>query len=345
VEDTGTGIPSHIKPHIFKPFWTIDQDKSDIGSGTGLGLNICHRMVDIMGGHIDFSSKLNIGTRFSFGVPIQKSQTMANRQHDYKNTNKDQFTGKVLLAEDNEINQQLMTKILERRGVEVDVVGNGEEAISRIAQVAYDLIFMDISMPVMDGVTATQLLRENHALDSLPIIALTAHAGQDKAGEFLANGMNAVMNKPIDASALNLILGQWLSNTPPPEDEASPKVLVPKLDSLIDISAANKLIADIGIEAYQDIAGMFALECRKSIDTINSQYNELNFDEIAKTSHAILSSARSLGAEQLGQHLKALEQAAIDASTSQMNVLITTLDALTDESLAALDAYASSLTR
>jgi CheY-like chemotaxis protein len=204
---------------------------------------------------------------------------------------------------------------------------------------------MDISMPVMDGVTATQLLRENHTLDSLPIIALTAHAGQDKAGEFLANGMNAVMNKPIDASALNLILGQWLSNTPPPEDAASPKVLVPKLDSLIDISAAKKLIADIGIEAYQDIAGMFALECRKSIDTINSQYNELNFDEIAKTSHAILSSARSLGAEQLGQHLKALEQAAVDASTSEMNVLITTLDALTDESLAALDAYASSLTR
>ncbi|MFB1036016.1 MAG: ATP-binding protein, partial [Sinobacterium sp.] len=193
VEDTGTGIPAHIKPHVFKPFWTIDQDKSDIGSGTGLGLNICHRMVDIMGGHIDFSSKLNIGTRFSFGVPIEKSQSSPSRKYDYQPTNKHQFTGKILLAEDNEINQQLMTKILEKRGVEVDVVGNGEEAINQIAKVEYDLIFMDISMPVMDGVTATKILRENHALDDLPIIALTAHAGQDQAGEFLATGMNAVM--------------------------------------------------------------------------------------------------------------------------------------------------------
>ena len=344
VEDTGTGIPAHIKPHVFKPFWTIDQDKSDIGSGTGLGLNICHRMVDIMGGHIDFSSKLNIGTRFSFGVPIEKSQSSPSRKYDYQPTNKNQFTGKILLAEDNEINQQLMTKILEKRGVEVDVVGNGEEAINQIAKVEYDLIFMDISMPVMDGVTATKILRENHALDDLPIIALTAHAGQDQAGEFLATGMNAVMNKPIDGGALNLILGQWLSSALQPETTASDSMLKPKLVALIDITAAEKLVADIGIEAYQDIAEMFAQECRKGIETITTEYNDLNFDDVAKVSHAILSGARSLGAEQLGQHLKSLELVSITASTSEMNMLIATLGSLTDESLTALDDYANSLT-
>jgi signal transduction histidine kinase/CheY-like chemotaxis protein len=344
VEDTGAGIPAHIKPHVFKPFWTIDQDKSDIGSGTGLGLNICHRMVDIMGGYIDFSSKLNIGTRFSFGVPIEKSQSSPNRKYDYQPTNKNQFTGKILLAEDNEINQQLMTKILEKRGVEVDVVGNGEEAINQIAKVEYDLIFMDISMPVMDGVTATKILRENHALDDLPIIALTAHAGQDQAGEFLATGMNAVMNKPIDGGALNLILGQWLSSAQQPETATSDSMLKPKLVALIDITAAEKLVADIGIEAYQDIAEMFAQECRKGIKAINTEYNDLNFDDVAKACHAILSGARSLGAEQLGQHLKSLELASVTASTSEMNVLISTLGSLTDESLTALDDYANSLT-
>ena len=344
VEDTGAGIPADIKPHIFKPFWTIDQDKSDIGSGTGLGLNICHQMVDIMGGHIDFSSKLNIGTRFSFGVPIIKSHSTPDQQYDYKTTNNNQFSGKILLAEDNEINQQLMTKILEKKGVEVDVVGNGEEAISQIAKVTYDLIFMDISMPVMDGISATKILRENHSLDKLPIIALTAHAGQDQAGEFLATGMNAVMNKPIDGSALNLILGQWLSSALQQKTIATHSVTEPSLDTLIDINAAEKLVADIGIEAYQDIAEMFEQECRKCIETINAEYNELNFDEVAKTSHAILSSARSLGAEKLGQHLKSLEQASITASTSEMNVLISTLDLLADESLTALDEYANSLT-
>jgi signal transduction histidine kinase/CheY-like chemotaxis protein len=345
VEDTGVGIAAHIKPHIFKPFWTIDQDKSEIGSGTGLGLNICHQMVDIMGGHINFSSKLNIGTCFSFGVPIEKTQSTPNQKFDYQSTNKNQFTGRILLAEDNEINQQLMTKILEKRGVEVDVVGNGEEAIGQIAKVEYDLIFMDISMPVMNGITATKILRENHSLDDLPIIALTAHAGQDQASEFLATGMNAVMNKPIDGGALNLILGQWLSNAQPPETASIQSISEPKSDALIDITAAEKLVTDIGIEAYQDITEMFANECRKSIDNINSEYNELNFDEVAKVSHAILSSARSLGAEKLGQHLKALEQASILASTSEMNVLISTLDSLTDESLSALDAYANSLTK
>jgi signal transduction histidine kinase/CheY-like chemotaxis protein len=344
VEDTGAGIPEHIKPHVFKPFWTIDQDKSDIGSITGLGLNICYRMVDIMGGHIDFSSKLNIGTCFSFGVPIEKSQSSPNRKYDYQATNKSQFTGKILLAEDNKINQQLMTKILEKRGVEVDVVGNGEEAINQIAKVEYDLIFMDISMPVMDGVTATKILRENHALDDLPIIALTAHAGQDQAGEFLAIGMNAVMNKPIDGGALNLILGQWLSCTQQPETTTSDSMMKPKLVALIDITAAEKLVADIGTEAYQDIAEMFAQECRKGIKTINTEGNDLNFDDVAKACHAILSGARSLGAEQLGQHLKSLELASITASTSEMNVLISTLGSLIDESLNALDDYANSLT-
>lgn len=344
VEDTGTGIPAHIKPHVFKPFWTIDQDKSDIGSGTGLGLNICHQMVDIMGGHIDYSSKLNMGTRFSFGIPIGKSQSSHNRKYDYKSTNKNQFSGKILLAEDNEINQQLMTKILEKRGIEVDVVGNGEEAINQIAKVEYDLIFMDISMPVMGGVTATKILRENHMLDDLPIIALTAHAGQEQAGEFLASGMNAVMNKPIDGGALNLILGQWLSSAQQLETTANHSFVEPKLVPLIDITAAENLVADIGIEAYQDIAEMFDQECRKCIETINAEYNELNFDEVAKTSHAILSSARSLGAEKLGQHLKFLEQASITASTSEMNVLISTLDLLTDESLTALNDYANNLT-
>jgi signal transduction histidine kinase/DNA-binding NarL/FixJ family response regulator len=345
VEDTGAGIPAHIKSHIFKPFWTIDQDKSDIGSGTGLGLNICHRMVDIMGGHIDFNSKFNIGTRFSFGIPIEKSQSSPNIKYDYQQTNQNQFTGKILLAEDNQINQQLMTKILQKRGVDVDVVSNGEEAISQIAKMEYDLIFMDISMPVMDGITATRILRENHALDNLPIIALTAHAGQDKAGEFLATGMNAVMNKPIDGGALNLILGQWLSSTQQLDTTANHAIIEPTLVELINSKAAAQLVADIGIEAYQDIAEMFEQECRKCIETINADYNELNFDDVAKTSHAILSSARSLGAEKLGQHLKSLEQASMTASTSEMNVLISTLSLVADESLIALDQYANSLTR
>jgi HPt (histidine-containing phosphotransfer) domain-containing protein len=148
----------------------------------------------------------------------------------------------------------------------------------------------------------------------------------------------------IDGGALNLILGQWLSSAQQPETATSDSMLKPKLVALIDITAAEKLVADIGIEAYQDIAEMFAQECRKGIKAINTDYNDLNFDDVAKACHAILSGARSLGAEQLGQHLKSLELVSITASTSEMNMLIATLGSLTDESLTALDDYANSLT-
>jgi signal transduction histidine kinase/CheY-like chemotaxis protein len=344
IEDTGGGITESIKPHVFKPFWTLDEETADIGSGTGLGLNICHQMVDIMGGNISFASLVDIGTRFDIAIPIEKSASSTLRKNDYEQTSNPQFAGKVLLAEDNKVNQQLMMKILEKRGVVVDVANNGRDAIDCVEANRYDIIFMDISMPVMDGVEATKQLREIYDKNVLPIIALTAHSGQDKAGEYLSCGMNSVMNKPIDSTLLNHILGQWLASAPPIAVSPDALMIGSEPNALIDEAIAEKLITDIGASVYQEIATLFEAECRKSIEKINDEYNELDFDQLAKTAHAILSSARSLGLERLGQHLKSLELAAADANTGDINILISTLSKLSEDSLQALKEYSITLT-
>jgi signal transduction histidine kinase/CheY-like chemotaxis protein len=340
VEDTGPGIPDSIKPYIFKPFWTLEEDQTDIGSGTGLGLNICYQMVEIIGGEISFATIVDIGTRFDITIPVEKSASNTLRKHDYEQTSNPQFIGKVLLAEDNKVNQLLMMKILEKRGLDVDIADNGKDAIKWIENTLYDLVFMDISMPVMGGIKATRKLRETYSRDVLPIIALTAHSGQDKVGEYLACGMNSVMSKPIDSNTLNLTLGQWLASSPQTASISGESALGSALDLLMDEAVAERLIADIGIAAYQDIAALFETECSTSIVKITTEYNELNFDEVSKAAHAILSSARSLGLSKLGQQLKSLELAAKDTNTSEMNILISTLNSLTQESLIALEEYA-----
>jgi two-component system sensor histidine kinase/response regulator len=237
-----------------------------------------------------------------------------------------------------------MMKILEKRGVVVDVANNGRDAIDCVEANRYDIIFMDISMPVMDGVEATKQLREIYDKNVLPIIALTAHSGQDKAGEYLSCGMNSVMNKPIDSTLLNHILGQWLASAPPIAVSPDALMIGSEPNALIDEAIAEKLITDIGASVYQEIATLFEAECRKSIEKINDEYNELDFDQLAKTAHAILSSARSLGLERLGQHLKSLELAAADANTGDINILISTLSKLSEDSLQALKEYSITLT-
>jgi HPt (histidine-containing phosphotransfer) domain-containing protein len=152
--------------------------------------------------------------------------------------------------------------------------------------------------------------------------------------------MNSVMSKPIDSNTLNLTLGQWLASSPQTASISGESALGSALDLLMDEAVAERLIADIGIAAYQDIAALFETECSTSIVKITTEYNELNFDEVSKAAHAILSSARSLGLSKLGQQLKNLELAAKDTNTSEMNILISTLNSLTQESLIALEEYA-----
>jgi len=200
VEDTGIGIPAEKHALIFDAFQQADGSTSRIYGGTGLGLAISKRLVEMMGGEIGVRSASGEGSCFYFTVAMQKAAAVQNA------TPKDEHTVpaiaplRILLAEDNPINQKLALRVLERNGHSVSVVSNGVQALDAAEREQFDLVLMDVQMPEMDGLTATRLLRQKERSFGrrTPVLALTANAMTGDREKCLAAGMDAYISKPID---------------------------------------------------------------------------------------------------------------------------------------------------
>jgi PAS domain S-box-containing protein len=207
IADSGIGIPEASLPHIFDHFSQAGLDISRRYGGTGLGLAICHQLLQLQGGDITVHSRENEGSVFYFrltygynGVP-ETSAPVAPVLSDHFHSQC--LAGRrFLVAEDNEVNQQLMDHVLRRGGGEVRLAGNGEEAVAFLQQgESYDLILMDLQMPVMDGYAATRYIRQELRMP-IPIIAITATALVDEQLRCLEAGMNDYMTKPFEFAEL-----------------------------------------------------------------------------------------------------------------------------------------------
>ncbi|NLG05474.1 MAG: PAS domain S-box protein [Clostridia bacterium] len=208
VKDNGIGMSREFIPHAFDSFnQEYRKDTSERNQGTGLGLSIVKELVTMMGGTIDLQSELNKGTVFTIDLPVEKvkakKQTPILKVHDYSILN----GTKILLGEDNDINTEIAKVLLQKYGVEVERAINGKEACQMFSESQigyYQLILMDIRMPIMDGITATKIIREMDRADakSVPIIAMTADAFSEDARVAFDAGMNAHLAKPIDPSKL-----------------------------------------------------------------------------------------------------------------------------------------------
>ncbi|WP_430882699.1 ATP-binding protein [Fusibacter sp. JL216-2] len=211
VEDTGIGIPQDKLDHIFDSFKQVSDDTTKKYGGTGLGLAITKELVELMGGRIKVSSRVGVGSVFYFSLPIiiPKEDELENFEHISAPEITSLAGINVLVAEDNRINQILMEEILSKYGCSYDIVENGIEVIEHIRVKKYNCILMDISMPEMDGVQTTKLIRKNFSQDDLPIIAVTAHATKEYKDELLEIGMNDFMTKPVDTKMLIKILSNY----------------------------------------------------------------------------------------------------------------------------------------
>lgn len=220
IEDTGCGMsPGEIKK-LFQPFSQANYSTSRVYGGTGLGLVICKRLATAFNGHISLVSELGVGTEFSVVIPVEAldvqdnpmPQVMDHDNHAEVLTDVSLLDGmKVLLVEDHPFNRQMMMVLLGKIGLVVDVAVNGSEALTKLNSMPsyYDVVLMDIQMPIMDGITATREIRAQAIFNDLPIIAVTANAMSDEKDACIRAGMQAYLVKPVNPSALQDVLLSW----------------------------------------------------------------------------------------------------------------------------------------
>jgi|LWDU01.1.fsa_nt_gi signal transduction histidine kinase/CheY-like chemotaxis protein len=211
VQDVGIGISKEEQKSLFEEFTMADQSHSRTHEGTGLGLAICKRLVSLMSGHIDLHSEKGKGSTFFFIIELEHAKADEVEQ---KTSGEDvdipPADTRILLAEDNPANQMVIRSILEHAGLQVDIVANGREAVEAVRTIPYDIVLMDISMPLMDGMEATKAIRHlSSEARRIPIVALTAHALAGDREHFLAVGMDDYLTKPIDRAATLHCITHW----------------------------------------------------------------------------------------------------------------------------------------
>ena len=223
VRDTGIGMPPEALGRIFSPFEQADNSTTRKYGGTGLGLTICQRLVNLMGGAIQVRSTPGVGSIFSFALRFGKTNEVCSTAPqspektglEAENRLRTLYSHmRILVAEDNWINQEVILELLrEVLGMRTDLAPNGIHTIDLIQKNNYNLVLMDMEMPEMDGLEATRCIRQIPGCENLPIVAMTANAfAQDKAA-CMAAGMNDFVAKPVDPDALFETMLKWLAKT------------------------------------------------------------------------------------------------------------------------------------
>ncbi len=219
VSDTGIGLTDEQRNKLFSAFTQADTSVSRQYGGTGLGLVISKSIVELMRGEIGVVSEPGLGSTFTFTTlfDLYDAENILHKQAspeviEIAETVPQNCQGRILLVEDNDINQLIATELLENVGYTVRVASNGLESIDILNAEEIDLVLMDIQMPVMDGLTATRRIRQNPAFKDLPIVAMSAHAMLGDKETSLKNGMNDHITKPISPSTLYTTIEHWLKN-------------------------------------------------------------------------------------------------------------------------------------
>ncbi|OUS32139.1 hypothetical protein A9Q99_01670 [Gammaproteobacteria bacterium 45_16_T64] len=311
IEDTGIGIPTHLQQDLFDEFTMVDHTHSRHHEGTGLGLAICKRLVSLMKGEISFTSQENIGSIFTFTASLEATQGNRVQSRPHVQTSYSPKSGtRTLLVEDNPANQFVIKNILNYAGLKVDIAANGQEALEAIIDRPYDIILMDISMPVMDGISATKAIRElSSERSQVPIIALTAHALSGDKQRYLDAGMDDYLEKPINREATLECIGRWSRNTTPkrvPTIQQPPvqeQVQHPNQDNLltvdqysnIDTSIPEQLIERTSSLHATELIELFISDCNRRINRMLTACNESGHTLLISEAKTVSGTAHTYG--------------------------------------------------
>ncbi|MEI6696911.1 MAG: PAS domain S-box protein [Bacteroidota bacterium] len=323
VRDTGKGMDEEFTKKLFKKYSQEDESTARIYGGTGLGMSICEELVHLMDGTISVESKKGVGTSISFVIPFEKGNKDQIQVKEIIKLDTNILRGRrVLIADDYEINRLVAATILNFFEVITEEAKNGIEAIEKIEAGNFDLVLMDVQMPDMDGIEATEYIRSKIS-KTLPIIALTAYAlkGDDK--KFIDAGMNDYLSKPFEENQLLEITIKWIQKTEivEPKNEKSVtkdtfEIKRPLNTPLFDLTKIQT-IAKGNKEFINKMIDLFINITPVSIIDMKNAYAENDFEKLRKLAHRIKPSVDNLEISSIKEDIREIELNAENYKTSE----------------------------
>ncbi|MDX9994010.1 MAG: ATP-binding protein [Rhodocyclaceae bacterium] len=321
IRDTGIGMDAAALGRLFQPFSQADDSITRKYGGTGLGLVISKELVEAMGGTIEVESAPGAGTAFWFWLPLQVAAAertpaaLAARPAARTNDIAAFVPGRVLLVDDNRVNQQLAGAMLERLGLAYECADNGRAALRRLAGADFSLVLMDMEMPEMDGITATREIRRNEAAACnsaedgrprrIPIIAMTANALQEDRERCHAAGMDGYLAKPVSLSALQDEIRRLFGAAPAMENTAAGS---PATAPIYDRVLALDRIGDAGL--FDDLAAMFVADAPAYLAEVEQALAAGDSERLTRSAHTLKGLCATFAATVAEAAAGRLEQAA-----------------------------------
>ncbi len=292
VTDTGIGISSEIIPSLFQDFTQASPSTVRTRGGTGLGLSICKKLVTLMGGDIGVQSTIGKGSTFWFTIPFPISQTPQPSETPFSMDSALPEL-RILVAEDNTINQQVIEGILKNLGQKVMIAKDGKEALTVVEKENFDLIFMDINMPEMDGFVATKSLRNTPKGQDIPIIAFTADTITTSLEEFREAGFNDVATKPVNKQAIIQLIRQYASSAQNLKKDLN----------IIDHGFIYSLLNEIGTETMTKLLNTYKADADELITKLEEKED---IKECYTIAHTLAGISENLGIKEVGQTARAI---------------------------------------